>query len=97
MLDDILMETPAFQEISRRAEEKGIEKGIEKGLREAIVSLVQARFSSPGLTRIARIQVEDIHDVAFLQELVAKIGTAQTLEQVQNLLLNLPVTENNHH
>jgi hypothetical protein len=66
MLDDILMETPAFQEISRKAE--------EKGLREAIISLVQARFSSPGLTRIARIQVEDIHDVAFLQELVAKLA-----------------------
>lgn len=104
MLDDILMETRAFQEIARKAEAKGEARGEAKGLeegleefREAIVSLVQARFSNIGLTRLAKMHVDNIHQIPILRDLIVKIGTAQTPQEVQSLLSDVSDTRNSQN
>jgi predicted transposase YdaD len=95
MLDDILMETRAFQEISRKAEEKGQEEGRKEGREEALqvfrstlVSLVQERFATPNLTSLVNRQADDIHNMAILQDLILKIGLAQSSREVFEVLLN---------
>ena len=71
--------------------EKGLEKGKVEGLREALLTLVQARFPDPKITRLAKGQAAIIDDPAVLQGLIVKVGLAQTLEEVQQYLLDWPV------
>lgn len=64
----ILREAPLFQEILEEGEEIGLEKGRQEGrqegLRQAFVKLVQARFPSPKLVRLAKGQVAMIENPA---------------------------------
>jgi len=97
MLQDILRETKAYREMTKESRQEGREEGIREGklegLREALLTLVQARFSNPKVTRLAKGQAAIIDDPAILQDLILKVGLAQTLEEAQRDLLEWPGVE----
>ena len=51
MLEDILRETPVYQEVLAEGMEKGLEKGLETQ-RQTLLDIVQERF--PAIARLAK-------------------------------------------
>ncbi len=89
MLYDMLRDTPAFQAIR----EEGREEGRE-ALRQALLAIVQARFPSPRMARLAKGQAAIIDDPAILQDLIVKVSLAQDAEEAQRYLLDWPSSDN---
>ena len=103
MLQDILEDSWAYQEMVAKGLQKGLEQGLQKGLeqgleqglqkgevrglREAIVDVVQERF--PEITVLARKQVDTLEDPALLRRLIVKISTAQTVKQAEQALATI--------
>jgi hypothetical protein len=95
-MHEVLRETPFYQEMTREAREEGLEKGLEKGmekgrlqtLRDILLNFVQTRFPDPKLTHLAQSQVSIIDDPEVLENLILKVGPAQTAEEVQRYLLD---------
>lgn len=101
MLDDILSETEAFQEIARKGHEKGLKEGLKEGLREGLkegikegelqarrqtlCDIVQERF--PELTLLAASQTEATNDTDLLRRLTVKISITQSVKDAEQLLL----------
>lgn len=102
MLGDFLRDSPVYQEVLEEGLEKGIEKGLEKGREEglakgreeamqqqrsALFNITLDRF--PELVRQVNKAATTIDDPAILLQLIVKISTAQTSEEVKYLLLLL--------
>ena len=110
MLQDILEDSWAYQEMVAKGLQKGLEQGLQKGLeqgleqglqkgevrglREAIVDVVQERF--PEITVLARKQVDMLEDPALLRRLIVKISTAQTVKQAEQALATLAREKRKH-
>ena len=100
MLDDIIRESRAYYEMTKESRAEGIEEGREEGklvgLRDALVAVVQARFPNLKVVRLAKGQSSMINDPEVLQSLIAKISLTQTLDEVQQLLIDWPETNTKH-
>src|SRR5205807_2059312 len=110
MLQDILEDSWAYQEMVAKGLQKGLEQGLQKGLeqgleqglqkgevrglREAIVDVVQERF--PEITVLARKQVDMLEDPALLRRLIVKISTAQTVKQAEQALATIAREKRKH-
>jgi len=98
MLEDILRDTPVYQEVLAKGEEKGLEKGREEGKleaqRQALLDVVQERF--PAIARIAKQQADAIQDPEVLRRLTVKISVVKTSKEAEEYLLNPSSTENRH-
>jgi len=104
MLDDILRETRAFQEMAREGREQGLKEGLKEGrqdkletLRQTLLQIAQARFPHSRLEEYAKEQVARINDPAVLQNLIVKISLSSTLDEAKNLLFDWPDTNNRHN
>ena len=82
MFQDILRESPIYQEII----EQGLEKGIQ-GQREMLLGFVQMRF--PELLALAKQQTEGITDPDVLPSVSHKLLAVQTIEEARQLLLGI--------
>ncbi len=98
MLGDFLCDSPVYQEVLEERLEKGIEKGREEGLakgreeaiqqqRSALFNITLDRF--PELVRQVNKAATTVDGPAILLQLIVKISTAQTSEEVKYLLLLL--------
>ncbi len=98
MLEDILRDTPVYQEVLAEGEEKGLEKGREEGKLEAqrqtLLDVVQERF--PAIARLAKQQADAIHDPEVLRRLIVKLSVVKTSQEAEQYLLNPSSTENRH-
>ena len=106
MLEDILRDTPVYQEVLAEGEEKGLEKGLEKGRelglkegeilaqRQTLLDIVQERF--PEIARLAKQQVDAIEDTDVLRRLTVKISIVKTSKEAEQYLLNPSSVENRH-
>src|SRR5437868_14673528 len=65
-----------------------VQEGRENALHQAIVDLVQARFSE--LKDLATQQVATTRNVAHLHSFLVKVGVASNAQEAENLLLDLP-------
>lgn len=83
MFQDILRESPIYQEIV----EQGLEKGKIQGQREMLLDLVQMRF--PELLTLAKQQTDGITDSGVLPSLNHKLFAAQTVEEARQVLLGI--------
>jgi predicted transposase YdaD len=83
MFQDILRESPIYQEIV----EQGLEKGKIQGQREMLLDLVQMRF--PELLTLAKQQTDGITDPGVLPSLNHKLFAAQTVEEARQVLLGI--------
>lgn len=102
MLEDILRDTPVYQEVLAEGEEKGLEKGRELGLKEGelraqrqtLLDIVQERF--PAIARLAKRQADAIEDTEVLRHLTVKISVVKTSQEAEQYLLNPGSIENRH-
>ena len=89
MLEDILRDTPVYQEVLA----EGMEKGLE-AQRQTLLDIVQERF--PALARLAKQQADAIKDPEVLRHLTVKISVVKTSQEAEQYLLNPSSTENRH-
>jgi flagellar biosynthesis/type III secretory pathway protein FliH len=97
MLDDILRDTPVYQEVLAEGMEKGLEKGLEQGLetqRQTLLDIVQERF--PAIARLAKQQADAIEDPEILRRLIVKISIVKTSKEAEQYLLNPGSLEKRH-
>jgi predicted transposase YdaD len=98
MLEDILRDTPVYQEVLAEGEEKGLEKGIKEGelraQRQTLLDIVQERF--PAIARLAKRQADAIEDPEVLRHLTVKISIVKTSQEAEQYLLNPSSVENRH-
>jgi predicted transposase YdaD len=98
MLEDILRDTPVYQEVLAEGEEKGPEKGIKEGElrahRKILLDIVQERF--PAIERLAKQQADAIEDPEVLRRLTVKISIVKTSIEAEQYLLNPGSVEKRH-
>src|ERR1700720_404744 len=99
-MDDVLRETPVYQEMTRWAREEGLREGILEGIREgrregrqegrqeglqqALLVILTERF--PKLIRLAKKQMAVIEEPEILQLLIVKMSVAQSPEEAKQYL-----------
>jgi len=81
------------KEVRAQALEEGREKGREeerlallRALRKSLLTIVQARF--PDSTIVAKTQARLIKDVTIMNEVISKVGAAQTPQEATNALVS---------
>jgi len=84
-MNDILRESPFYQQILAEGEAKGEAKGAAV-IKQATLEIVQQRFAS--LTDLAETLVASINDLTQLQSLLTKLILAQDVEQARQDLLD---------
>jgi len=89
MLEDILRDTPVYQEVLA----EGMEKGLE-AQRQTLLDIVQERF--PAFARLAKQQADAIKDPEVLRHLTVKISIVKTAKEAEQYLLNPGSVENRH-
>jgi predicted transposase YdaD len=93
MLEDILRDTPVYQEVLAEGKELGLEKGLE-AQRQTLLDIVQERF--PAIARLAKRQADTIKDPDVLGRLTVKISIVKTSQEAEQYLLNPSSAENRH-
>jgi predicted transposase YdaD len=93
MVEDILRDTPVYQEVLAEGMEKGLEKGLE-AQRQTLLDIVQERF--PEIARLAKRQADAIEDPDVLRRLTVKISVVKTSKEAEQYLLNPDSVENRH-
>jgi predicted transposase YdaD len=88
-MDDVLRETPVYQEMTRWAREEGLQEGRhegrQEGLQQALLAILTERF--PKLLRLAKKQMAVIEEPEILQLLIVKMSIAQSAEEAKQYLL----------
>src|SRR5437667_2163970 len=90
MLEDILRDTPVYQEVLAEGEEKG----KLEAQHEVLLDIVQERF--PEIASLARKQANTIEDPEVLRRLIVKISIVKTLKEAEQYLLNPGSLEKRH-
>ncbi len=83
MLDELLNESWAFQEVLQRGVEKGLQKGLQSS-RHTLIALVENHY--PALVNLAKEKADTIVDVDALQNLILQVGLAKSEKEVDTLL-----------
>ncbi len=94
MLEDILRDTPVYQEVLAEGEEKGREEGKLEAQRQTLLDIIQERF--PAIARLAQRQADAIEDPEVLRRLTVKISVVKTSQEAEQYLLNPGSIENRH-
>ena len=85
-MNNILRESPFYQEILQEGREEGLEM-----LRQAFLKIVEARF--PKLLRLAKGQAAITDDPEELENLLVKVSIAQDAKEAKGFLLDLDEDE----
>jgi predicted transposase YdaD len=94
VFNDILRETPAFQEVLAEGLEKGLKEGELRAQRQTLLAVVQERF--PGIVDLAKKQADAIEDPEALRRLIVKMSIVQTSEEARPYLLSGVRDEKKH-
>ncbi len=103
MLDDILAESPAFQQIEKKAIEKGLEKGLKQGLEQGLTKGLEQGIKQthkqqlevlvdecfPGLQNFVKTHIEQLINVADFDHCYLKLARMQTSQQAQQFLASM--------
>ena len=85
MLQDILRDTWAYQEIMQEGREEERQQRL-KDQRQMLMSLVQVHFSN--IAQLAKERADAIKDPEVLQSLILKVVAAQDEEEAKQILLS---------
>jgi hypothetical protein len=94
MLKDPLRDTPAYQRFLKEGRELERQQNLEQRrqtLRQMLLEIVQGRF--PKLLHLTKGLAAITNDPEVLEHLIVKMGTAQTLEEAQEYLINVDGNE----
>lgn len=102
VLEDILRDTPVYQEVLAEGLEKGLEKGLAQGIKEGelraqrqtLLDVVQERF--PGIAHLAKQQADAIADSEVLRRLIVKMSIVQTSKEAEHYLLTASRNDKKH-
>jgi len=83
LLYDVLQESKAYQKIKQ----EGREEGELQALHQALLAIVGTYF--PTIVGLVTKQTSGIQNPMVLQNLIIKIGRAQTLEEARQYILAL--------
>jgi hypothetical protein len=91
-----LRDTPVYQEMMRMTREEALEIGQRKGLQQgqyqalhdAIKDVTLQRF--PGLVILAEKKTTVIKDPAILRNILVKLSTAQSAQEIEAYLNQIP-------
>jgi hypothetical protein len=86
MLEDILEESPFYQHILHRGQEKSLNE-----MRETVLEIVQARF--PKLAHLTKKQVAVVDDLGVLRELIVNLSLAKDGAEAKQKLLEVDEDE----
>ena len=88
MLQQVVGESPLYQEIMQLGEERGLKLGEERGklegLREAVLDLYADR--APELVDAARTFISALNDQTQLRALLRQVSQAQDVARLRELL-----------
>ncbi len=99
-MHEMLNESPVYAEMTRLARERGLEIGLQQGLqqgmqqgqlqllRQMISDIVVEKF--PDLIALAEEKIDATSHVSTLRRVTLKLSTAQTLEEAQQVLRQIP-------
>jgi predicted transposase YdaD len=90
MLKDPLRDTPAYQRFLEEGRELERQQSLERqrqALRQMLLEIVQVRF--PKLLHLTKGLATITSDPEVLERLIVKMGTAQTLEEAQEYLIDV--------
>lgn len=62
------------------------QKDARQDMCNALLTIIQARF--PSLVKVARTQIDQIKDVTTLSNIVARVGSARTVKEARQALVN---------
>jgi hypothetical protein len=85
MLKDIFTGTPQHEYYLQLTREE-VSQSLLQAQRKSLLMIVQARF--PKLVKLAKAQAGQIKDMIILEEVVGKVGAAQSAEEVTDILLS---------
>jgi len=94
-MQELLKESPAYQEMTRMAHEVGYKVGLEQGLlqgqlqvlRQMVTDIVSERF--PELVRLAEEKAANVNEPFLLRRAALKLSTVTTAEEARQALLKL--------
>jgi flagellar biosynthesis/type III secretory pathway protein FliH len=99
MMEDILEDSWAYQEMVQKGMNKGLEQGLQQGLQQGLMKEMQAlsaaliRFVEthfPDQLTLAKQQVELMTNSLQVQEMLDKLFVARTSSEVREILLSRP-------
>jgi len=90
MLKDPLRDTPAYQRFLKEGRELERQQNLERQ-RQTLLEIVQARF--PKLLHLTKGLAAITNDPEVLERLIVKMGTAQTLKEAKEYLINVDGNE----
>jgi len=82
MMDNVLEQTPLYQDVL----EKGMEKGMEKGVESGIITVLAARFGSVSDRLSERVHNLRERNVNVLTELMKLAATVKDLGEFERKL-----------
>ena len=94
MLKDPLRDTPAYQRFLKEGRELGREEERQQNLerqRQILLEIVQVRF--PKLLHLTKGLAAITSDPEVLERLIVRMGTAQTLKEAQQYLIDIDGNE----
>jgi hypothetical protein len=90
MLKDPLRDTPAYQRFLKEGRELERQQNLERQ-RQTLLEIVQVRF--PKLLHLTKGLAAITNDPEVLERLIVKMGTAQTLKEAQEYLIDVDGSE----
>ena len=94
MLEDVLKDSWALQEIMQKGLEQGLEQGLGEGLRQEVqrhrqilTTIVESRF--PTLVQVTKERCQAIDNPERLQDLIIRAGVAQNEQDFRAYLLEI--------
>ncbi len=93
MFQDILRESPIYQEIVEQGRDEERQQELQRQ-RQTLTSFVQRHFSE--ITALALQQADGITDPEVLQTAILRLLDAQTVEEARQILLGVNQNETRH-
>lgn len=84
---DMLEDSWAYQEMTAEARQKGLRKGELQARRDAVLDIVQERFSP--LVTLVSSYIQNIEDTNLLRRLNVKLSAAQTIQEAEQTFRTL--------
>jgi type II secretory pathway component PulM len=93
MFQDILRESPIYQELVEQGREEERQQELQRQ-RQTLMGFVQRHF--PEIGALAKQQIDSVTDPEILQTVILRLLDCQTIEEAKQLLLSVNKGKTKH-